>query len=145
MRTQALVLIACAGLLFGCNTPQSRIKKNPELFNSFPADVQAQVQAGKVSIGFNSDMVAMALGKADRVYSRTTAAGNTEVWAYTAYYTSTERQRVRADVRVRDVGGRYRSVVDDFWVDVEQRHEYDRLRVEFGSDGKVTAVETAER
>jgi outer membrane protein assembly factor BamE (lipoprotein component of BamABCDE complex) len=145
MRTRTLLLIAGAALLCGCNTPESRIKKNPDLFNSYTPDVQENIKQGKVALGFTQDMVTMALGRADRVYTRKTAASSSEVWAYTTYYTTLERQRVRADVRVRDIEGGYRTVVDDVWVDVEQRHEYDKLRVEFDGNGLVAAIETNER
>lgn len=145
MKLTPAVLLACAAVLCSCNTPGSRIKKNPELFNSFPPEVQEKIKSGQADIGFTREMAEMALGNPDRVYTRKTAAGETEVWAYTSYYTTTERQRVRADVRVRDVEGQYRTVRDDVWVDVDLRHEYDRVRVEFGTDGKVVSIETSSR
>lgn len=145
MNTRQILFIVCAAALVGCSTPASRIKKNPALFNSFPPEVQTKVSNGQVDVGFTKDMVAMALGRADRTYTRKTAAGSSEVWAYTSFYVTTERQRVRADVRARDLDGRYRTIVDDIWVDVDQHHEYDRLRVEFDNDGKVSAVETSDR
>ena len=123
----------------GCATPESRIKKNQALFDSFPAEVQEKVKAGQIDIGFTADMVAIALGKPGRVYQRKTTEGETEVWSYEAYTITTNRQRVDADVRVRDSNG-YRTVRDWVWVDVEQRNYYDKLRIEF-SGGKVIAIE----
>jgi outer membrane protein assembly factor BamE (lipoprotein component of BamABCDE complex) len=139
----AVALAAVLG--FGCSTPATRIKENPQLFGSFPPDIQANVRAGKIDVGYTKDMVMMALGKPDRIYSRKTEAGSAEVWSFTSFYTSRERQRVTADVRVRDATGVYRTVRDTFWVDVDAQHEYDRMRVEFDTDGKVQAVENVIR
>ena len=146
MKSLRLILPAAVmlALLAGCNTPDSRIKKNPALFASFPAEIQEKVRAGKVDLGFSRDMVSMALGKPQRVYTRRTATGQIEVWAYSGYETHMDRQRVDGHVRVRDAGGAYRTVYDSFWVDVEQRVEYDRLRVEFTGDA-VSAVENVTR
>jgi hypothetical protein len=142
----ALAVYSSLGLLFaiGCDTPSTRIKKNPALYNSFPADVQANIQQGKISVGYNKDMVGMALGKPDREYTRTTATGTTEVWSYTSVYTTTDRQRVSGQFRVRDSDGVYRNVADDVWIDVQQQHEYERLRVEF-ENGVVKAIENLNR
>lgn len=137
--------VAVVSLLAGCNTPESRISKNPELFNSFPPDVQENVRQGTVDVGYGPEMVEMAMGKPSRKYFRKTAAGETEVWAYTDYTTHTERQRADVDVRVRDADGGSHVVNDRIWVDVQQRTEYDKTRVEFGNDGRVTAVETVTR
>jgi outer membrane protein assembly factor BamE (lipoprotein component of BamABCDE complex) len=147
MRSPACALALClaAAALAGCSTPASRIKENPALFASFPPDVQAKVQEGKIEVGFAKDMVMMSLGKPDRIYSRKTEAGESEVWSYTGYYTTREQQRVNADVRVRDSSGVYRTVRDTFWVDVDTRHEYDKMRVEFSTDGAVRAIENVQR
>lgn len=136
--------LAVALLLAGCSTPASRIKKNPELFNSLPPDVQANVKQGKIEVGYSTDAVRLALGQPRRVYTRKTGSGTVQVWAYTSEYTTTDRQRVNARVSGRDSTGALRTFTDWVWVDVEQRHEYDRLRVEFEND-KVTAIETLER
>ena len=145
MNKYALLAIAAISVLaVGCSTPKSRIEKNPELFASFPPDVQANVQQGKIDVGYTQDMVDMALGAPERKYTRKSATGTAEVWSYVGYYTKTDRQRVQADVRVRDASGVTRTVNDWFWVDVQQRSEYEKFRVEF--DGtKVSAIETLER
>ena len=61
-----------------------------------------------------------------------------------AFETQRDRQHVQADVRVRDSSGSYRTVRDWFWVDVESRREYDRLRVEMAND-QVIAIEESNR
>lgn len=138
----ALLLVAV--LAAGCNTPGSRIKKNQALFDSFPPEVQAKVKDGQVDIGYTRPMVDIALGKPDRVYTRRTSSGTVEVLAFSAFETQRDRQHVQADVRVRDSSGSYRTVRDWFWVDVESRREYDRLRVEMAND-QVIAIEESNR
>ena len=132
-------------LLVACSTPASRIKKNPELFNQLPAEVQAKVAAGQIDLGFSREAVRLALGDPSREYVRRTQGGKqTSVWSYTSTYTTTDRQRVDARVRARDSNGQMRTYSDWVYVDVDQRTEFERLRVEFEQDA-VTAIETLER
>jgi hypothetical protein len=130
-------------LLIGCASPEQRIKKNPELYQSFPPDVQALVAQGQIAIGFTAEMVTMAMGPPNRIYSRVSSNGTSEVWSYTSKKTTTDRQRVNADVRYRDANGRYRTTSDWVTVDVARDIEYERVRVEF-IDSKVAAIESLE-
>lgn len=140
-----MLVVALAALcLAGCQSPEQRIKQNPELFASFAPEVQDSVRAGKIDVGYSKDMVYIALGKPNRQYTRKTADGTTEVWSYTKFYTTTERQRVNGDFRIRDSKGIYRTVSDSVWVDVQQQHEYETKRVEF-KDAVVTAIEDIQR
>lgn len=78
-------LLALFALLFaaaGCSTPSSRIEKNSAAFAGYPPAVQAKIKAGEIEIGYTPEMVQMALGKPDRVFRRTSAEGQTEIWAY---------------------------------------------------------------
>lgn len=140
----ALALVVLTGLLVGCATPESRIKKNPELFNALPPAVQENVRQGRVDIGYSKDAVQLALGAPNRQYTRKTADRLTEVWSYTR--DEIHRDRQRADVRINtyDSKGRRTSVSDWVWVDVENRQEYERLRIEF-TDNAVSAIESMER
>lgn len=131
-------------LVIGCASPEQRIKKNPELFQSFPPDVQELVRQGQIAIGFSGEMVTMSMGPPNRIYSRVSSNGNSEVWSYTSKKTTTDRQRVNADVRYRDADGRYRTTSDWVTVDVAREIEFDRVRVEF-IDGKVAAIESLEQ
>jgi hypothetical protein len=82
-RLAALCVITSVLLLAGCSsTPQDRISQNKALYESFPADVQRKVSAGQVDIGFTPEMVRLAVGKPGRVYNRTDAQGESEVWVY---------------------------------------------------------------
>lgn len=69
-------------LLIGCSTVDSRIAKNRAAFNSWPAAVQDKVVQGQVDVGFTADQVRVALGEPDRVFTRTTADGTSQVWSY---------------------------------------------------------------
>lgn len=72
------------GTLFfaACSSPSSRISQNQAAFDSWPAAVQEKIRAGKVDTGFTAEQVTTALGKPDHAYTRTTATGTTEVWAW---------------------------------------------------------------
>ena len=84
MKTRAAVLAASllALLLAGCSTVDSRIAKNREAFNSWPPAVQDRVVRGEIDIGFTADQVRVALGEPDRVWTRTSADGTSQVWSY---------------------------------------------------------------
>ena len=140
----ALVLLALAFLMAGCATPESRIKKNPELFIALPPAVQENVRQGRVDIGYSKDAVQLALGAPNRQYTRKTADRITEVWSYTRDQIRLDRRR--ADVRVSgyDSKGRRTTYTDWVWVDVENRQEYERLRIDF-TDGVVSAIESMDR
>ncbi len=141
MKTPRILLLLLSALwLAGCASPASRIKKNPELFASFPPEVQEKVRQGKIEVGFNSDMVTIALGAPDRTYTRSTAEGTAEIWAYVDYRYTYEQQMVRGTFHYRDDQGRMRTAHDNVWVDVENRTEYERMRVEFRNK-LVTAIE----
>ena len=138
------LLVALALYLSGCATPESRIKKNPELFQSFPPEAQALIQQGQIAIGFSPDMVTMSLGTPNRIYTRATTNEMLEVWSYTGKQTTTDRQRVNADFRYKDASGRSRTSSDWVWVDVTRETEYEKVRVEF-KDGKVSAIDTLQQ
>jgi outer membrane protein assembly factor BamE (lipoprotein component of BamABCDE complex) len=65
-------------LAVGCSTPSSRIKKNQELFDSYPPDVQTAIRSGEIRKGFDQNQVYMALGHA----TKKEAAGTSETWLY---------------------------------------------------------------
>jgi hypothetical protein len=123
-----------SALLSGCATPEYRIKKNADLFATFPPEVQENVRRGLIEPGYTRDMVYIAKGEPDRKYQRRTAEGQTEIWSYVGTDTWSDRERVRANYRVRGRDGRTRTVSDHVWVDVDHEREYERFRVEFEGD-----------
>ena len=84
MKTKLLsVTLGLAALCAaGCSTVDSRIAKNRDAFNTWPAPVQDKVVTGQIDIGFTPDQVRVALGEPDRVFSRTTADGTSQIWSY---------------------------------------------------------------
>ncbi len=78
------ILAALAVLSLACaSTPAGRIEKNQALFDSYPADVQAMIRAGKVDLGFDQEMVRFAPGKPDETVTEVTDEGETLMWGYT--------------------------------------------------------------
>lgn len=75
-------LLACLLVAGGCSTVDSRIAKNRDLFNSWPSAVQEKIVVGQIDLGFTPDQVRVALGEPDRVFTRTTVDGTSEVWSY---------------------------------------------------------------
>ncbi|MBU0678691.1 MAG: hypothetical protein KJ626_11300 [Verrucomicrobia bacterium] len=137
-------MLTLLGLIVACNTPEARIKKNTEMFDGFPPDVQERVRQGKIAVGDTRDMVFIALGEPNRQYVRTTADGDAELWSYVDRDVRPERERVTGSFRVRDSQGRYRNVNESMWVSVDHYTEYERLRIEL-INGKVHAIETIKR
>jgi hypothetical protein len=134
-----MCLLLAVVMMAGCvSTPEKRIAKNPDLFGSFPAEVQACIRKGQVAIGFTPDMVRLAMGEPDRVNVRTTATGETELWVYTSvsHYSTFEQGGVPCGYV--DRYGRWIRGYNPGWVTVE--HEYPLLRIEFEA-GKAKAIE----
>ncbi len=130
--------LLAAGLMFSaCASPERRIAQNPELFESFPPEVQETVRQGIIQIGYDRDMVRIALGEPDRISTRRREGEELEIWTYTGVYHTTETYRVRDF-------GRFSTMDQNIVVDRTRRHAYERMRVEF-KNGEVIAVEQVER
>jgi hypothetical protein len=127
-----LVLAGCA------TTPAERINRNPSAFGSWPPEVRVVVRAGKVAIGFTPDQVRMALGDPDRVITRTTDQGPSEVWVYHGH-----GPMITVGVGIMGGGGSTR-VGGATEVSSGGRDSGDLLRVSF-KDGRVSAVEQRTR
>lgn len=82
MRGISVILAAALPAAVACSTPKSRIRRSPEKFASYPPDVREKIRAGQVDIGFDPDMVYMALGKPRQRFTRTTREGVFETWVY---------------------------------------------------------------
>ncbi len=81
------ISLAAVAVVVGCSTPESRIGRSPESFNKLGAGDQQLIREGKVAVGFTPEMVRLALGEPDLVYTRTDANGENEAWSYTTYET----------------------------------------------------------
>jgi hypothetical protein len=130
----AAVMAAFSLVLGGCSTTDSRIKDNQAAFNNAPADVQAKIRAGQIAVGFTEEQVLMSLGKPDRRYTRTTAAGTTDIWAY-------EDRKPSFSIGLGVAGGGGGTMVGSGVAIGTGDRSDDKLRVLF-SGGRVTAMET---
>ena len=135
------ILTLAVGLVFaaGCSTTESRIAENPELFNSLTPDQQQMIRDGRVGIGFDQDMVRLALGDPDRVRERIDENGRSEVWTYLMYEGSDGMLLYR--------GWYHRGWGSPFYpsyLDVPGRRERSRDEVVF-RDGRVVSVEHERR
>ena len=127
-------------LLAGCTTartPAQRIAADRTSFESWPADVQRQIEAGEVAVGFDEAQVRMALGEPADISTRTTAEGQTEVWTY-------RDASPRFGFGFGVSGGGGGSGVGGGVGTSTGGTQAPRLRVIF-SEGRVTAVERAGR
>lgn len=132
-----LVLLALG--LAGCaTTPERRAQQHPEVFEALPPEVQENVLAGQVEIGYTPDMVFLALGAPDRKVTRRTENEQREIWVYQGRFVTTET------VRVYDQFGRFRPVRSPIYLDRTVEHRYTRARLEF-VEGKLVSLEQTER
>ncbi len=127
-------------MLAGCATPEHRIQKNQEFFNTLPVAAQARIRGGQIDLNFTPGMVRIALGEPQRTLLRRTLTGNTEIWLYSDSSRSYERQRADIDGLVVNSSAGVRSVGGSVWINVPQVREFVRLRVEF-QNGSVVAIE----
>jgi hypothetical protein len=136
MKTIISFLALVTGLvLAGCSTPETRIAKQPELFNRLSPEQQQMIREGKVGIGFDMDMVKLALGDPDRVRERTDANGRSEVWSYVTYEGSDGALLYRGWYH-RGWGSPYHP----YYMTVPGRRERSRDEVVF-REGRVVSVE----
>ena len=135
LATAALMTLIAAG----CSTVDSRIAKNRAAFNTWPPAVQDKVVAGKIDLGFTAEQVRVSLGEPDRVWSRTTADGTSQVWSY----------RDRGPRFGFGVGvgmgsfGRNSGTFGSVGINTGSGyHEDEKMGVVFDPNGRVASVET---
>lgn len=129
----ALGMIA---LLAACATPQARIERNLEYFNTLGSTEQALIKEGKVAVGFTPEMVKLAVGDPDQRWARTDAAGRSEIWSYTTY-DGNDGTPLFGGYYHRYAGG-YPAYYDGIVITGARAREY--FKVTFTA-GKVSAIE----
>lgn len=140
------LFIGCAVLLAaGCSTPETRIRQNPEIFNRLSVEEQELIIQGKVAIGFDEDMVRLALGEPDRIWTRTDMEGATQAWSYTTYETSDGHPLYRGWYH-RYYGPYYGWAPGHYpyYMSYPARREREVLKVVF-KDGRVISIEEESR
>jgi len=131
----------CIALLAGCETPDSRIRNSPQIFARLTPDQQALVKGGQIAVGFDMDMVRLALGEPTRITMKTNRGGQYEVWHYVTYE---DYQGAVIYTGYYHRWGGWGSPV--FWGDVGYYDGFpvrvhDRIRVEFDTGGRVDRIE----
>ncbi|MCR6656004.1 MAG: hypothetical protein NVV63_09330 [Opitutus sp.] len=130
-----LGLAGALAVMAGCSSPQSRIQKNPEAFNRLTPAQQEAIKAGRIDIGFDGEMVKLALGDPDRVRERIDANGRSEVWDYVTY------EGTDGMILYRGWYHRgWRHPMFPYYLDYGSRREREKVRVTF-KDGKVVSIE----
>jgi len=132
-----LAALAAAVALWGCATPAARIRANQAAFSQLSEEQQALIRKGQIALGFDKEMVKLALGEPDRIRTRTEPQGVTEIWRYTV---------VDMPDGTPLYGGwphRPRGWEDPLYPCYyawPQRREHDHIRVTFRA-GRVVAIE----
>ena len=123
----------------GCSTVDSRIAKNRDLFNSWPPAVQEKIVVGQIDLGFTADQVRVALGAPDRVFTRTTADGTSEVWSYRD---RGPRVGFGVGLGMGGFGGRHGTFGGVGIGTGGGYHDEEKLGIVFDPAGRVSAIET---
>ena len=138
-----VVGVLCSVLaLTGCSTPEARIQKNPEIFSRLPSAQQEMIKKGQVCVGFDQEMVKLALGEPDRIVARTDALGTTEIWSYMIYDSN------EGSLLYRGYYHRYYVWGDPFYpyyLSYSARRTREQLKVVFDASGKVASIEQEKR
>ena len=80
----AIAALCLLAFTVGCaSTPDSRIAASQEVFDAWPAEVQAKVRAGEVALGMTEEQVRMAVGEPDETSTALDENGETITWAWT--------------------------------------------------------------
>lgn len=83
LKSGKVAALCASALICACATrPESRIAANRSAFDAYPAQTQEKIRNGEVEVGFTPEMARLALGDPDREYTRTTAEGTEDIWAY---------------------------------------------------------------
>lgn len=136
-------------LVAGCaSSPESRIEKNPQIFDKFSEEEQAKIRNGEVELGFTEQMVYLAIGAPDRKKTRITEEETTESWIYQGYRRSHSFYRSRYQYypgwyycRSHHHFVRYRPWLYSPFYDTDRYESYPRKIVRF-QDGKVVSIES---
>jgi hypothetical protein len=76
------LLIAAALTASACATVERRIAASQAAFDAYPPEVQAQIRAEQIAVGFTPEQVEMALGEPDRKTTVTAEDAAGEVWTW---------------------------------------------------------------
>ncbi len=137
MKHLIVILAATAGLLLaGCSTPATRIQRNPAAFDRATPAQQELIKQGKVAIGFDEELVQLALGVPDRRRERIDAHGKRVIWSYVNYECDDGMFLYRGWYHRGFWGAPHYA----YFADYPNRRERERFRLVF-RDGRVILIE----
>lgn len=145
MKIQHLSFALFCIFLSGCMTTQDRrdkrITQNIDLFYEYTEGERAKIRRGDIDIGFNEDMVYLAIGKADRVARLRNTDGESVTWQYFRHIHHSDYDTIRMPVTWVDEQGRSHIRYDYVTVDRSWSERQLKTQIEF-ENGQVVSVET---
>jgi hypothetical protein len=135
-----LALCAC---LVGCTSFESRARAKPATYAELDQPTRVRLKAQKIQLGDTPDMVYLALGPPTSKHDKTSAAGHSTLWTYTAYWQQYEGTRLvgyRQDVLRNQATKTYQVHYTPDYQPIYTLHSEDRIRIEF-QNGLVSTVE----
>lgn len=139
-----LSLSILAIFLSGCITPEARreerINQQIDLFYEYPEDVRAMIRAGQIDIGFNENMVYLALGNPHSMSRRKDDTSSSTLWQFFRNIRRTAYDTMHVPVTHVDKHGKHHVHYEHVTVDHSWYEKQLRMQVEF-VDGKVVSVE----
>lgn len=129
----------------GCISPEARrekrISQQIDIFYEYPEDIRTMIRAGRIDIGFDENMVYLAIGNPHSVSKRKDAGGSSTVWQFYRNIRHTDYDTVHVPVTHLDEHGQPHIHYELVTVDHSWYEKQLRMQIEF-VDGKVVALET---
>ncbi len=139
-RTLFLALFLVSGCMSAQQIREHRIEQNQNIFKTYSTDIQEKIHHGQIDLGFSRQMIELAWGRPDRIYTRFTKDGLLTIWTYTFIQTQTRTQYITVPVYVTDHRSKINTHYRKIWIGHDTKREYPIARVEFDKEG-VTAIE----
>ena len=138
------------GVLFaGCASIDRRIEKHQVYFDQLEAEDQAKIRQGQIDIGFEKQMVEIAMGRPAAVKTRRTAEASSDIWIYngvrTEFVYSHSNFHYGHGVTPIGHGGAVRYGHGDLYcAPIARPKSYETARIIF-EEGQVSEVEQLNR
>ena len=141
MKKLTIALALLTGVfLAGCASPETRIRQNPAAFDRATPAQQELIKQGKVDIGFDMELVELALGVPDRTRERLDAKGKEIIWSYVNYEDADGVFLYRGWYHRGFYRGYWGGPTYAYYADFPNRREREHFRVVF-KDNKVIEIE----
>jgi len=131
--------------LSGCMTTEARrdkrISQNIDLFYEYTEEERRKIRNGQIDIGFNEDMVYLAIGRADRIARLKDKQGESVTWQYFRNVHHSDYDTIRMPVTHVDENGRSHIHYEYVTVDRSWSERQLKMQIEF-EGGEVASVET---